>query len=281
VLRDLEYQTPAHAAPLFAQLVQRRRAQLGRRELVALDLCCSYGINAALLNHDLTLDALYQRYCSLALASLSTENLAAADRVFYRDRRLPTPVQVIGLDVAQNALAYGQGVGLLTDGSSDNLEAHEPSPALSRVLPRVDLITVTGGVGYISAATFGRVLDGASANEGPWVAAFALRWAKYDRIAETLQRYGLETEKLTSQTFLQRRFANDAERDYVLAELAGMGIDPDGKELEGWYHAEFYLSRPRDQMRSLPLGELLEDVGRARPSGPLDPTPDDEDDEER
>jgi hypothetical protein len=34
-------------------------------------------------------------------------------------------------------------------------------------------------------------------------------------------------------------------------------------------------------MRSLPLGELLEDVGRARPSGPLDPTPDDEDDEER
>ena len=42
-----------------------------------MDVCCSYGINAALLKHELTLNDLYARYGSGELAGLSSEELTA------------------------------------------------------------------------------------------------------------------------------------------------------------------------------------------------------------
>jgi hypothetical protein len=243
-LRDLEYQAPAHGERIFGRLVQQRREHLNREDVAMLDLCCSYGINAALLNHDLTLDALYARYCSPDLAALSTDELAVADRAFYGKHRRSHPVQIVGIDVADQAIGYAQRVGLHCAGSSENLEIEDPSTALAHLLTGVDLITVTGGIGYITERTFDRVLKYASTEDGCWVAAFALRWVRYERIAEVLTRYGLATDQLSGYTFRQRRFADDTERDYVLDELENMGIDPVGKEAQGWYHSNFYLSCP-------------------------------------
>jgi hypothetical protein len=255
-LRGLEYQAPAHGQRVFAGLVHRWREHFERDKLVMLDLCCSYGINGALLNHDLTLDALYARYCSAELAALSSDELVVADRAFYRDHRRCRPVQVVGIDVAEQAVAYAERSGLLWAGSSENLELEDPSAALARRLTGVDLITVTGGVGYITERTFDRVLRYASADNGCWVAVFALRWVAYRRIAKVLAHYGLVTEQLSGHTFRQRRFAGDTERDYVLGELESRGIDPTGKETEGWYHSNFYLSRPAKHQRPS-LRELL------------------------
>jgi hypothetical protein len=255
-LRDLEYKAPAHGERVFARLVQRRREYLDREDVVVLDLCCSYGVNAALLNHDLTLDALYARYSLPELAMLSTDELVVADRAFYNEHRRPHPVQVVGIDVADQAVTYAQRVGLHWAGCSENLEKGKPSSALAHLLTGVDLITVTGGIGYITERTFDRVLRYVSAESGCWVAAFALRWTPYERITEVLGRYGLATEQLNEHTFRQRRFVDDTERDYVLGELESMGIDPTGKETEGWYHSNFYFSRPVEN--DLPsLRELL------------------------
>ncbi|MGH3427650.1 MAG: hypothetical protein ACRDRI_23730 [Pseudonocardiaceae bacterium] len=255
-LRDLEYQAPAHGKRIFARLVQRRREQLDREDVVVLDLCCSYGINAALLNHDLTLDALYARYSSPQLAALSTDELVITDRAFYGEHRRSHPVQVVGIDVADQAVAYAQRSGLHWAGSSENLETEDPSAALAHLLSGVDLITVTGGVGYITERTFDRVLQHASAEDGCWVAAFALRWVPYERIAEVMACYGLVTEQLSGHTFRQRRFADETEQDYVLSELENLGIDPAGKETQGWYHSNFYLSCPAEYHRPA-LRELL------------------------
>ena len=162
----------------------------------------------------------------------------------------------MGIDVADQAIAYAHRVGLHWAGSSENLEMEDPSTALAHLLTGVDLLTVTGGIGYITERTFDRVLKHDSAGDGGWVAAFALRWVRYERIAEVLARYGLATEQLTGYTFRQRRFADDTERDYVLGELENMGIDPAGKEAEGWYHSNFYLSCPLGT-NSSSLPELL------------------------
>ncbi len=255
-LRDFEYQAPAHGKRVFARLVQRRSEHLDREDVVVLDLCCSYGINAALLNHDLTLDMLYARYGSRELAALSTDELVVADRTFYDEHRRSHPVRVVGIDVADQAVSYAHCVGLQWAGSRENLETADPSAALARHLTSVDLITVTGGIGYITERTFDRVLEHASAEDGCWVAAFVLRWISYEHIAEVLARYGLVTEQLSGHTFRQRRFADDTERDYVLRELESMGIDPAGKETDGWYHSNFYLSRPVEHNLP-PLRELL------------------------
>ncbi len=266
-LGEFDYCVPRHGQRVFRALAQSLREEKERtgadpHELDVVDVCCSYGINAALLKHDLTLDDLYARYGSAEVAGLSGEELVEADAAFYRERQMGEAPNLVGVDIAQNAVSYGVRSGLLDAGFAENLEEDEPTGELGRAVAGADLLTVTGGVGYVSERTFGKLLDRVTAGpEGsaPWVAAFALRWVSYEDISSALSEYGLVTEKLSSHTFTQRRFTDDVERDYVLGELANMGVDPAGKEEMGWYHADFYLSRPADEAEK-PVEELLAPV---------------------
>ena len=264
-LGSLDYRAPEHGRRVFSALLGAMPKEYIHPPKV-LDLCCSYGVNAALLKHDLILDDLYERYASLDLADLSAEELATADAVFYGDRRKDRPPEVVGTDAAANAVSYALRAGLLEGGTAENLEENEPSGALRRNVQGARLVTVTGGVGYVWERTFERVLscvlDG-SENGGPdgfgapWVAAFAVRFVDYAPIAAVLARRGLVTEKLSIRTFPQRRFENDGEREHVLRQLALAGVDPHGKEESGWYHADLYLSRPAGEVRKTPVDELL------------------------
>ena len=253
-LERFGYEIPAHGQTIFRLLLDRIRQERGRDDVTVLDLCCSYGVNPALLNHELSLDDLYRRYRSPELGGLSSQELAASDATFFAERRCQSPARAVGIDTAGRAVRYAVRAGLLAAGSSENLEVSDPSEALTGHLEGVDLITVTGGIGYISEKTFARFID--RTKSAPWVASFALRWVSYEPIAAVLKTYGLTTEKMLSRTFPQRRFADEEEREYVLGELVRMGIDPTGKESEGRYHAELYLSRPALQARSASLEAL-------------------------
>ncbi len=253
-LEQFGYEIPAHGQAMFTLLVAKLLEEKRPEDLAVLDLCCSYGVNATLLNHDLTLDDLYQRYRSPELADLSSRELADDDARFYGSRRRRSPLPMLGIDTADQAVGYAARAGLLAVGSHENLETADPSESLRRCLAGVGLITVTGGIGYISERTFDRVLQATGGT--PWVASFALRWVSYDPIASVLDKHGLVTETLATRTFPQRRFTDEAERAYVLAELARIGIDPAGKEAKGRYHAHFYLSRPAAHVKQLPLEEL-------------------------
>ena len=259
-LRDLNYNIPHHGQKVFSRLVEKRWEEVGGRPVSVLDLCCSYGTNAALLKHAITLEDLYERYASEEVGGLSGDALAAADARFYGRRRKEGAPRVVGLDVAANAVSYGVKAGLLDVGAVEDLESAEPSEALREAASGADLITVTGGVGYISERTFARILDCIPEGEEPWVATFALRWVDYGPVAGALAGRGLITEKLDTHTFDQRRFANPGEREYVCRELEKMGLDPAGKERDGSYHANFYLSRPADGVRKESLEELLHPV---------------------
>jgi hypothetical protein len=163
------------------------------------------------------------------------------------------------VDVSRNAVSYGVRSDILDAGFAENLEDDEPSEALRRAVSGTDLLTVTGGVGYISERTFGKLLGCmVKGPEGqiPWVAVFVLRWISYEAVSEVLSNFGLVTEKLNGHTFTQRQFADDEERGYVLDKLATMGVDASGKEEEGWHHTDFYLSRPVEEAE-VPLETLL------------------------
>lgn len=255
-LSTLHYQIPEHARDVFSLLAQLLRTRTGADRVSVLDLCCSYGINAALLNHDVTLADLYARYRSAELASLTSEELAAADKEFYARRR-SADVPVVGLDAATHAVGYALKAGLLDAGISENLETRGPSDDLAGHLADVGLITVTGGIGYITAATFDRILGSVNADEPPWVAAFVLRWVDMAPIGSVLARYGLELEVLGGRTFRQRRFADDDERAYTIAQLRRLGLDPDGVESDGYHHAVLYVARPHSDGDAVALGELM------------------------
>lgn len=260
-LGSLGYEIPHHGQQVFNALLATRRSD-GPAQV--LDLCCSYGINAALLTCDLSLVDLEEHYRSPAVADLSSEELAELDRDWYASRHLDGSPQVAGLDISDRAVGYAERVGLLRHGAIENLEDAEPSPALAAVVADADIVTVTGGVGYITAKTFSHLVDATDESKLPWFASFTLRRFSYHDIADVLATRGLVTERLIGRTFPQRRFSCDEERDFTLRHLDEQGLDPTGRELDGAFHTEFYLSRPAAEVAERPLVELLSpDLGMA------------------
>lgn len=259
-LATLDYQIPEHARSLFSFLARTLRARAGADRFGVLDLCCSYGVNATLLNHDLTLADLYARYRDPELDALSSDELAASDRWFYAHHRRPDTLPVVGLDAAENAIDYALRAGLLDAASTENLEQDSPSDELKGHLADIGLITVTGGIGYITEATFEQILGSATGAQPPWLAAFSLRWVDMAPIGAVLERYGLRLEVLRGRTFRQRRFASHDEREHALGQLRQLGLDPEGVETDGYHHTALYVARPPDAARAVPLDVMLEPI---------------------
>lgn len=243
-LAPLEYEIPHHAQPVFRQAAAERAAvdDGHPHRPTVLDLCCSYGINAALLNHDVTLAEMYERYTSRTARTMSTAELIAWDKEFYAQRRRPDAVAVIGLDVSAPAVHYALAVGLLDAAFTDDLEQDPPGPRLSRALAEVGLITLTGGGSYVTARTFAALLD--SARRPVWVSAFVLRTVSYDPIERTLAARGLRTTVDPSRTYPQRLFTDAREQRYAIAAVRALGGDPAGREQAGRFHTLRYESRP-------------------------------------
>jgi hypothetical protein len=246
-LAPLEYEIPHHAQPVFRQAAAERASLHDSRPRPpsVLDLCCSYGINAALLNCDVTLAEMYERYTSPIARAMTTAELTAWDREFYTQRRRPDAVPVIGLDVSAPAVAYAYAVGLLDSAFTDNLEQRPPGPGLSRALAEVGLITLTGGGSYVTARTFTALLE--KAQRPIWVSTFVLRTVSYAPIEQALSVHGLRTTLDSSRTYTQRLFADTREQRYAIAQVRAAGHDPSLREQAGRFHTWHYDSRPATQ----------------------------------
>ena len=68
----------------------------------------------------------------------------------------------------------------------------------------------------------------------------------------------LVVSQLEDRTFLQRRMASSDEQEKVIRQLRDRNIDPSGQEADGNLVAEFFLSRPTEEVRQQPLSQLLE-----------------------
>lgn len=244
-LAPYDYEIPHHAQGVFRRtLADRRRAAPPGPDgdPTVLDLCCSYGLNAALLNHDLTLADLYAHYAGEATADLTTSELVDLDKEFYAARRRPDAVRLVGVDTAPNATAYALAVGLLDEAYAENLEHAPPSPGLARAMAGVGLITVTGGIGYVTHRTFDALLG--TARLPLWVDAFVLRTVPYDRIAQSLAAHGLVTTTDPDRLYPQRLFTGPEEQDDAVARVRAAGDDTTGLESAGRYYTRLYASRP-------------------------------------
>ncbi|MEV8563217.1 hypothetical protein AB0478_43835 [Streptomyces sp. NPDC051917] len=243
-LAPLEYEIPHHAQPVFRQAAaERATLDDGHpRRPAVLDLCCSYGINAALLNHDVTLADMYERYTSPDRQEMSTARLAAQDKEFYAGRRRPDAVPVFGLDVAAPAVQYALEVGLLDAAFTDDLEQGPPGPGLRRALAEVGLVTLTGGGSYITDRTFTALLD--STRRPVWISAFVLRTVSYQPIVRALAAHGLHTTLDVSRTYPQRLFTDEREQQFAITKVRSLGHDPAGREESGRFHSLHYESRP-------------------------------------
>jgi SAM-dependent methyltransferase len=254
-LKKLNYKIPGAAKPVFQNLIsalQRRR----REPVCVLDIGCSYGVNAALLKHDLSMPELYRHWGQERLAEATSEEVIEYDQRFFEQLEEPENIEVIGLDQAENAVEFAQEVGLLNEGLALNLETEALPEPVKEELASVDLVTSTGCVGYVTEKTFDQLLPAITQDQKPWFANFVLRMFPFDAIEETLDHWGYVTEKLEGETFVQRSFACSEEQEQVLEQLREAGVDPTGKEDQGYLLAEFYLSRPAEAVAERPLEQL-------------------------
>ncbi len=255
-LRKLGYAIPGLAKPIFQTLITHLRDQ--RHDTIrVLDLGCSYGVNAALLKHDLSMPELYEHWGDDAIRDVTPQEVVAHDQRFFGELEGAEDIEVIGLDQSEPAVAFAENAGLVDEGLAVNLET-EPLPFDVREdLAPIDLVTSTGCVGYVTEKSFDRLLPAVTQGQAAWIGNFVLRLFPFDLIAQTLAGWGYATEKLEAQTFVQRRFASSEEQERVIEQLRQQNIDPTGKETEGHLLAEFYLSRPTKDAAAMPIDELL------------------------
>jgi SAM-dependent methyltransferase len=257
-LGALDYEIPEHGCRAFHAVLDALRDR--SESPTVLDLCCSYGVNAALLNHDVTLDQVTDHYAEGV--GLSRQELIDRDSEWFSARRRSNAVDVIGLDASEAAIAYAVEAGLLVDGVTADLEAASLSESDQSKISDIDLVTVTGGVGYIGDQTFDHVLN--ALEHPPWVAALSLRWVDFDPVAETLDSHGLVVEKLDDFVVPQRRFADPDEQRFVLDQLASQGLDTTAVEEDGRHGAELYLARPTRDAADASIEELLTEMPELR-----------------
>ena len=255
-LKMLDYAIPGIAKPIFQKLISLLTHQ--RDDSVhVLDLGCSYGVNAALLKHDLSMSELYEHWGRKAVVAGTPEDVVTCDRRFFANLDKHQEISVTGLDQAKSAVAFGENVGLLDEGLAVNLEMEPLPEAAVENLALVDLVISTGCVGYVTEKSFESLLPALTRGKPPWIGNFVLRMFPFDSIEETLNGWGYVTEKLESRTFVQRKFASAEEKEQVLEQLHERGLDPTGKETEDHLLAEFYLSRPAGEVAEAPIERLL------------------------
>ncbi len=250
VLRPLGYCVPQQAKPYFSKIIKEYREVRQVTRPQVLDIGCSYGINAALLKYDASMDELYARYCGdedgpVADAdTLTRAELLARDRELSLSRAPAGGVRVVGLDTSDSAIGYALEAGFLDDAVHADLERNEPTSAQRARFAGTDLVISTGCLGYVTERTLLRVLGSAGARK-PWMAHFVLRMFPFDGVERALAGLGYRTVRV-DEVFKQRRFASPEEQALVLESMSAAGVDAQGLEAEGWLYAQLYLSRPQD-----------------------------------
>jgi hypothetical protein len=209
------------------------------------------------MRYGLCIEQLRNRYAKASLKLLNSERLAGCDSHYFASWAPREDLRFVGLDRSPEAIAYAHRVGLIEEGLAVDLETNSPSERARSVISTVDLIVSTGAVGYISEKTFAKLLQAFPPGKAPWIASFVLRMFDYGSIAETARQHGLATERLEGVTFVQRRFRDDVEAEETLRLLEARGVNPAGKETEGLYHAELFVSRPPADIKRASLSEIV------------------------
>lgn len=257
-LRPLDYRIHEGAIPVLDRCTRMLARLRGLSRITMVDVCTGYGVNAALLRHRVELDELYDLYDESARSpAIAQERLIEKDRRFFEARRIRnTPVhRVIGIDRAPRAVRYGEDVGLLDYGAAENLEDRQPSEELRKRLANTTLVTVVGGLGYLSPNTFEHILGNVRSQRPPWIVAFPLLTVSLQPFRHMFARFGLRTEVWEYDTFPQRRFVDQDEESRIKGRLRKQGVPvPNGEE---YLQARMICARPRAEVEAIPLREII------------------------
>lgn len=249
-LRPLEYRLPAIACGYLERHAAAIAAARGKETLRLLDFACGYAPNGALLKHDVSLDALYAFYGEDAAG-----DPVAHDRPFFATRRRAgTVFEVGGLDIADRALGYAEGCGLLDRAFAQNLTTADPDHGLRAFVAKTDIVLETGGHAPMFAVSFAKLLDGEAR---PWF-LYCLRPDVDERpLTAVFAGRGYRVETCSPGPFRYRKLMNARERDRAIAAARDLDRDPEEHFKDGYFLNPLLLARPEADAAKLPVSEIM------------------------
>jgi len=248
-MKELDYQIPASANLVYHWCIEEIRRLRGVRKLTVLDLCAGYGINGALMKSDLSLE---QLYAQLAEKRADVSHNPFFDYLSLATQNVDEDLRIVGLDVAENALAYGLGAGFMDDVFAIDLEKEPMSLQVETAIGDCSLIAITGGFSFVGVNTFEKILasfDKAGASK-PWIAGFPLLHTDLSDLLSLLDSHGYVVEQLQQNRLRlpQRRFANPNEQLRENEALSDAGLAPSDNS---YFESHLLLAQPPD-MPALP-----------------------------
>ena len=243
-MKRLHYRIPDKTKTLYLSLAEQLYKKLSR-PINILDIGSSYGINAALMKHDLEMSDLENYF-------LQEENTTLEQtKQFFEKMPSNDHLKFFQIDISDNALQFSEDVKLCKKGICVNLET-ESLPI--KEVPSFDMIIATGCIGYIGYRAFSNLFElikkqqtkySQSEIEKPVFAFSVLRIFDMEKIQQTFDYYGYSLVRTDLDPIRQRRFSDSGEKSHTVSLLHSKGIDSKGFEDDGHFYAHFYIASPK------------------------------------
>ncbi|MEQ3552579.1 hypothetical protein WIS52_19065 [Pseudonocardia nematodicida] len=241
--RNLDYVVPYHVEHFVARLIDRLALRHALATPRVVDIGCSYGLSALMLQQGRQYD------------DISTVDL---ELWHHRPETAPksptgkTGIEVFGVDPSAAAIDFCQRTSVQRWSWAGDLERDDLPAEYCQVAKQANFILSSGAYGYITERSVCRILDQIEDPGRCWIGNFALTPLDYRSSAMAFADYGYKTEA-SPFLFPHRRFSSKQERDGTVATLREAGLDASVEERTGYLHTRFYLSRP--------VEDAVEDLG--------------------
>jgi len=243
-MRRLQYRIPNSTKSFYMSLAEQLYKKLSR-PINILDIGSSYGINAALMKHDLEMSDLDDFFL--------TEENTNVEQTKQFFEKLPSKdyLKFYQIDISDPALQFSEEVKLCTKGICINLET-ESLPI--KELPSFDMIIATGCIGYIGYKAFSNLFElikkqqtkySQTEIDKPIFAFSVLRIFDMEKIQQTFDDFGYSLVKTDLGPIRQRQFFDSDEKSQTVSLLHEKGIDPKDFEDDGHFYAHFYIASPK------------------------------------
>ena len=246
-MQVLQYRIADHTKPLYLSLAEQLYNKL-QRPINILDIGSSYGINSALMKHDLVMSELDDFFLT------KDEPNIIQTKQFFEKQSQNDHLNFYQIDISNPALVFSKDSGLCEKGICVNLETD--NSRLIQELPEFDMVIATGCIGYIGYKTFSNLFEviknqkaysptPESQDITPIFAFSVLRIFDMEKIQKTFDYYGYSLINSNVEPIPQRQFSDADEQSQAIHLLHGKGIDTKNYEDEGHFYADFYVASPK------------------------------------
>ena len=251
-----KYCNAQFAVPAFLSGLNELKRLRGLECPNLLDFASGYGIGALMMRNHITLEQVLDRYQAKSFDDANPEEVIRRDKQWLEQNQNPDqPCNIFAIDVADQALAYGEAVGIFDAAYAIDLQTEEPSDQLLEHIQSCNMIFEVGSVAHMLPQTLKKILDNVQ-GPLPWVITSPIRGNESTHCMEMMKEAGLVVEAMPVPPFQHRIFMDDSERERAIDLVKSRGHETEGFESKGAYHAQLYLARPEQECT--PIADWLD-----------------------